>query len=273
MPNIIPKDVDALLESELQMITQNNDALILANQQLTTQLNDNTKLLETKEQEVQQLRRELQACKGEKVHAERLVKESNAFSGLEPFPQFLTNKKAIIRIKNNDKRCFGYAALYFLEREKLPKKNCERVKSYTNEMFQRHDLDTLPYPISPQDVFLYEDQLQMNINVFSLLDDAGRDFHRLVISHKNYERVANFFYWKGHYAPITNISRLFSDLTKHDNEKHFCLQCLNHFTSKEVLAKHKELCKEPPIKIQLNQGIILYLNEIYLHCIFLNSML
>ena len=66
VPNIIPKDVDALLESELQMITQNNDALILANQQLTTQLNDITKLLNTKEQEVQQLRRELQACKGKK---------------------------------------------------------------------------------------------------------------------------------------------------------------------------------------------------------------
>ena len=86
VPNIIPKDVDALLESELQMITQNIDALILANQQLTTQLNDNIKLVETKEQEVQQLRRGLQACNAEKVHAERLVKESNAFSCLEPFP-------------------------------------------------------------------------------------------------------------------------------------------------------------------------------------------
>ena len=146
------------------------------------------------------------------------------------------------------------------------------MKSYINEMFQRHHLDILQYPISPQDVFLYEDQLQMNINVFLLLDDAGRDFHRLVISHKNYERVANFFFWKGHYEPITNISCLFFNLTKHDNEKHFCLQCLNHFTSKEVLAKHKELCKAPPIKIQLNQGIILYLNEIYLHFIFSNSM-
>ena len=63
VPNIIPTNVDALLESELQIITQNNDALILANQQLTKQLNDNTKLLDKKKQEVQQLRREVQACK------------------------------------------------------------------------------------------------------------------------------------------------------------------------------------------------------------------
>ena len=171
------------------------------------------------------------------------MKEFNAFSGLEAVPQFLTNKKAILRIKNNDKRCFGYAVFYLLEREQLPKKNSEQLNCYTNEMFQRHHLDTLPYPIRLQDVFLYEDQFQMNINVFSLLDDAGRDFYRLVISHKNYKRVANFFYWKGHYAPIINISCLFSDLTKHDNEKHFCLQCLNHFTCKEVLTEHKKLCK------------------------------
>ena len=32
-------------------------------------------------------------------------------------------------------------------------------------MFHRNHLDTIPYPISPNDVYLYEDQLQMNINV------------------------------------------------------------------------------------------------------------
>ena len=26
------------------------------------------------------------------------------------------------------------------------------------------------------------------------------------------------------------------------NHKHFCLRCLGHFLSKEVLARHKELC-------------------------------
>ena len=58
-------------------------------------------------------------------------------------------------------------------------------------MFQRHQLDTLPYPISQNDVHLYEDQLQMNINVFSLFDDEGRARNTLVISRKNYDFVAN----------------------------------------------------------------------------------
>ena len=109
-------------------------------------------------------------------------------------------------------------------------------------MFQRHHLDTLPYPISPNNVNLYEDQLQININVFSFFDDEGRARHPLVISRKNYERVANLLYWKNHYAPISSISRLFSDITNIKNQKHFCLRCLGHFSSEEVLARHKELC-------------------------------
>ena len=99
----------------------------------------------------------------------------------------------------------------------------------------------------------------MNINMFSLLDYAGRDLQRLIISRKNYQGVANLFYWKRHYDSITSISRLFSNKTKHDNIK-------------EVLARHTELCKQPPTKIQLIQRIFirLCLYEIYLHRIFDN---
>ena len=73
-------------------------------------------------------------------------------------------------------------------------------------------------------------------------DDEGRARHPLVNSQKNYEHVANLLYWKGHYAPITNISRLIQDITKHKEQNHFCLRCLGHFSSEEVLARHKELC-------------------------------
>ena len=109
-------------------------------------------------------------------------------------------------------------------------------------MFQRHHLETIPYPISPNDVHFNKDQIQTNINVFSFFDDEGRAGHPLEISRKNYERVANLLYWNGHYAPITSISRLFYDITKHKDDKHFCLRCLGHFSSEEVLAPHKELC-------------------------------
>ena len=109
-------------------------------------------------------------------------------------------------------------------------------------MFQRHHLDTLPYPISPNDVHLYEDQLQIDINVFSIFDDEGRASHPLVISCKNYERVANLLYWKEHYAPIASIPRLFKDITKHKEQQNICLRCLGHFYTEKSFARHKELC-------------------------------
>ena len=65
---------------------------------------------------------------------------------------------------------------------------------YTDEMFQQNNLDTYPYLISPTDVHLYEDVLQININVFFFFHDEGRARYPQVISCKNYERVANFLY-------------------------------------------------------------------------------
>ena len=88
-------------------------------------------------------------------------------------------------------------------------------------MCQIHYLDTLAYPISPNNVHLYDDQLQIHINVFSFFDDEGRARHPLVNSRKTYERVANLLYWTHHYAPIISIFRLFSDITEHNSQKYF----------------------------------------------------
>ena len=146
-------------------------------------------------------------------------------SGWQPLPEFLVKKKAILNIHNVDERCFGYSLLYFIDRPRN-RNHLERAIYYTDEMFNRNNLNSLPYPISPNDVHLYEDKLLVNINVFTFFDDKGVARHPLVISRKNYSKVANLLYWKGHYAPIVNISRLFSDITKHKRLKHICLRCL-----------------------------------------------
>ena len=77
---------------------------------------------------------------------------------------------------------------------------------------------------------------------FSCLDDEGRARHLMVISRNNYQREANLLYLKNKTAQITSISRLFSDITKLENHKDFCLRCLGHFSSQDVHSRHKELC-------------------------------
>ena len=122
-------------------------------------------------------------------------------------PKYLKTKKAIINIQNTDDRCFGYALLYFLDRSNTHQ-HLERPYFYTEQMFENNGLADLPYPIIPNDVHLYEDQLQTNINLFSFFDDEGKALHPLFSSRKQYARTANLMYWDEHYAPITDVTRL-----------------------------------------------------------------
>ena len=119
-------------------------------------------------------------------------------------------------------------------------KHCILATIYKDEMFHRNNLDTIQYPISPNDVHLYEDEI--NITLLSFFDDKGRARHPLVISRNNYERVANLLYLKNYYAPIANISRLFSDLTISKRKQQICLHCLGHFRTEESYARDKQLC-------------------------------
>ena len=46
-----------------------------------------------------------------------------------------------------------------------------------------------------------------------------------------------------HYVLINDLSRLLtSQMTNHEEKRFFCLRCLNSFTKKEVLDRHREYC-------------------------------
>ena len=97
LPNMIVADVAGMQKGELQMtnlkleesrkenetLKGENEALKLVIEQLTTQLDEINKLLVTKDEEAQLLRRELQAYEAWRVYVERQQAEFNAFSGLD----------------------------------------------------------------------------------------------------------------------------------------------------------------------------------------------
>ena len=47
---------------------------------------------------------------------------------------------------------------------------------------------------------------------------------------------------KSHYVYINNFDRLMFHKTKNKNKKYFCKNCLQCFSSKNVLTEHKEVC-------------------------------
>ena len=47
---------------------------------------------------------------------------------------------------------------------------------------------------------------------------------------------------KSHYVYIKDFNRFMFHKMKNKNKKHFCKSCLQCFSSKNVLTKHKEIC-------------------------------
>ena len=56
-----------------------------------------------------------------------------------------------------------------------------------------------------------------------------------------------------HYILINDLSRLLTNqTTNHTEKRFFCLRCLNSFTKKEVLDRHREYCgKHDFVKIKM----------------------
>ena len=68
---------------------------------------------------------------------------------------------------------------------------------------------------------------------------------------------------KSHYVYIKDFNRFMSHKTKNENKKHFCRRCLQCFSSKNMLAKHKEDCLiiNGKQSVKLEEGTIKF--EIY----------
>ena len=45
-----------------------------------------------------------------------------------------------------------------------------------------------------------------------------------------------------HYVLIKDFNKFMYNQTKHKERKNFCMYCLQCFSSKDILAKHKEIC-------------------------------
>ena len=166
-----------------------------------------------------------------------------AVSSYQELPQFLANKKCIINVKNNDNRCFGYSILAAIIN--LDKNGHQTRASKYDEWFHYYGLDSVNYPIQPADISRVEDQLQININLFSFFDDEGKERFPMYVSRKQYIRTIDLLYWKEHYAWLKNFERFLYDVTKHKAKKYVCRRCFAHFPKKDSLHNHSVMCRKP----------------------------
>ncbi len=103
-------------------------------------------------------------------------------------PYLLKQSKSIINPDNTDERCFGYAILAALHPQDT---HVSRSRKY-DVYFSERGLDKLNYPVSPEDVPGLEEQLQLNINIFSFYDDEGMGKYPLFVSRQKFPNKSTY---------------------------------------------------------------------------------
>ena len=160
-------------------------------------------------------------------------------------PQELKHhQKGLINMKNNDNECFRWCHIRYLNPQE---KDPQRIKKIDKEYINQLDYSNIEFPVTVKQYNKIEKQNEININVFGY---ENKQPYPIYISKEKYEKHLELLLIteddNKHYVLIKDFNRFMFNQTKHEHRKHFCMYCLQCFSSEEVLKNHKDNC------IQLN---------------------
>lgn len=103
--------------------------------------------------------------------------------------------------------------------------------------------ERIEFPVAAKQYNKIEKQNNININVFGYENsplypineskESNQDMLNLLLITEKENR---------HYVLITDFNKLMYNQTKHKCKKHFCMYCLQYFSSEDVLTNHKTNC-------------------------------
>ena len=174
--------------------------------------------------------------------------------------EFNNPKKGLINICNNDNKCFLWCHVRHLN---PITDHSTRIKKEDKRIAHTLNYANINFPVSARGYDKIEDQNDICINVFSYEDKVVCPIY---ISKKNFDDCMNVLMIhegnKSHYVYIKDFNRLMFNKTKNGNKKWFCMHCLQHFSSENLLDKHKENCLviNGEQRVELNEGFISFKN-------------
>ena len=158
--------------------------------------------------------------------------------------------KGLINLKNKDIECFKWCHVRFLNPQN---KRPDRINKIDKEIASTLDYRGINFPMKASDYEVTEERFEINVNVFGYENKVFPSY----VSKKSNERVLNVLLIsneeKSRYVFIKDFNRLMCSKTKTKNghKRHFCMSCLQNFTTKEILNNHRERCLLTILK-QLN---------------------
>ena len=147
--------------------------------------------------------------------------------------------KGLINLKNKDHKCFMWCHVRLINPQN---RNAERINKQDKKIAANLNYSDIVFPLDINDYEKIEDRFQMQINVFGYENKV----YPLYISKKSYDQTLNLLLItekdKSHYVFIKDFNRLMFSRTKHKDKKHYCMSCLQNFTTEEILSNHKKQC-------------------------------
>ena len=160
-----------------------------------------------------------------------------------PLPKELQNPaKGIINMKNNDNECFRWCHIrHLLPQDKDP----QRIKKCDKKYVEKLDYSGIEFPVSVKQYNKIEKQNNIRVNVFGYEEKQP---YVIYVSKEKFNSCLNLLLitegevW--HYCLLKDFNKFMYNQTKHKGRKHFCMYCLQGFSSERVLNNHTVDCIE-----------------------------
>ena len=161
-------------------------------------------------------------------------------SHLELPAKLRNSKKGLINIKNKDNECFRWC---HIRHSNPQKKDPQRIKKEDKRLIGGLNYEGIEFPVSQKEYNKIETQNSIRINVFGYEKEQPFPIH---ISKEKFEDQMNLLLItedeKKHYVLIKDFNAFMYNQTKHKEKKHFCMYCLQCFSSESILVKHANNC-------------------------------
>ena len=169
-----------------------------------------------------------------------LYKPLNGSSYIKLPAKLGNSRKGLINIKNEDNECFRWCHIRHLNPQE---KNPQRIKKEDKKMINELNYDGINFPVSQKHYNKVEKQNSIRINVFGYENGQPFPIH---ISKETFEDQMNLLLItkdeKNYYVLIKDFNAFMYNQSKHKERKHFCMYCLQCFSSERILANHVNNC-------------------------------
>ena len=155
-------------------------------------------------------------------------------------PQELRNSaKGLINMKNNDNECFRWCHIRHLNpQDQYP----QRIKKIDKEYINKLKYIGIEFPVTIKQLNKIEKQNEININVFGY--EEKQPYPIYISKEKHEDHMELLLITKDenkHYVLIKDFNKFMFNQTK-KKIKHFCMHCLQCFSSDRVLNEHEDNC-------------------------------